>query len=115
MDIAQLNDRTGEWMELLKRAQMAIQKSSASATAKAQGEAAVLEHRPDAVILRPSVIFGAEDQLFNQFAGLSRLGPVTAIAGGNCISLFHGLSRKSESGASRMADSSAPTSRAMAW
>ena len=38
MDIAQLNDRTGEWMELLKRAQMAIQKSSASATAKAQGE-----------------------------------------------------------------------------
>lgn len=53
--------------------------------AKARGEEAVLRHRPDAVVLRPSVIFGAEDQLFNQFAGLSRLGPVTAIAGGNTL------------------------------
>ena len=53
--------------------------------AKARGEAAVLEHRPDAVILRPSVIFGAEDQLFNRFAGMSRLGPVMMIAGGNSL------------------------------
>ncbi|AUH65734.1 complex I NDUFA9 subunit family protein [Paracoccus zhejiangensis] len=52
-------------------------------SAKARGEAAVLEHRPDAVILRPSVIFGTEDQLFNRFAGMSRFGPLMMIAGGN--------------------------------
>lgn len=51
--------------------------------AKAGGEAAVLQHRPDAVILRPSVIFGTEDQLFNRFAAMSRFGPLMAIAGGN--------------------------------
>lgn len=53
--------------------------------AKAQGEAAVLEHRPDAVILRPSVIFGAEDKLFNQFAAMTRFGPIVNIAGGNTV------------------------------
>ena len=49
--------------------------------AKARGEAAVLEHRPDAVILRPSVIFGSGDNFFNRFAAMSRLGPVMPIAG----------------------------------
>lgn len=56
---------------------------SAYVAAKARGEAAVLQHRPDAVILRPSVIFGADDQLFNRFAGLSKFGPVYPIVGGN--------------------------------
>lgn len=50
--------------------------------AKARGEAAVLQHRPDAVILRPSVIFGAGDSFYNRFASLSRLGPVMPIIGG---------------------------------
>jgi hypothetical protein len=34
---------------------------------KAQGEAAIQEHFPNAVILRPSIIFGSEDQFFNRF------------------------------------------------
>ena len=42
---------------------------------KAQGEAGVLSHMPDAIILRPSVIFGTEDQFFNRFAGMTRMGP----------------------------------------
>lgn len=50
--------------------------------AKARGEAAVLEARPDAVVLRPSVIFGIDDHFYNRFASLGRLGPVMAIAGG---------------------------------
>lgn len=50
--------------------------------AKARGEAAVLEHRPDAVILRPSVIFGSGDSFYNRFAAFSRLGPVMPIVGG---------------------------------
>ena len=48
---------------------------------KAQGEAAVREHVPGAVILRPSVIFGPEDQFFNRFAGMARLGPVLPLVG----------------------------------
>lgn len=51
--------------------------------AKARGEAAVLKHRPDAVVLRPSVIFGSGDVIYNKFASMTRFGPVMAIAGGN--------------------------------
>lgn len=53
------------------------------ARSKAEGEALVLEHFPDAVILRPSVVFGPEDQFFNRFAGMARLTPILPIVGGN--------------------------------
>ncbi len=53
---------------------------SSYSVSKAQGEAAVLEHMPDAVILRPSVIFGTEDGFFNRFAGMTRFGPVLPLA-----------------------------------
>ncbi len=48
---------------------------------KAAGEAGVLRHMPHAVILRPSVIFGPEDQFFNKFAAISRFGPVLPVVG----------------------------------
>ncbi|CAD0184699.1 hopanoid-associated sugar epimerase [Ruegeria sp. THAF57] len=48
---------------------------------KAQGEAGVLEHMPGAVILRPSVIFGTEDQFFNRFAGMTRISPFLPLVG----------------------------------
>ena len=48
---------------------------------KAAGEAAVLRHMPDAVILRPSVAFGPEDMFFNRFASMSRFGPALAVVG----------------------------------
>ena len=48
---------------------------------KAAGEAAVLAHMPEAVILRPSIIFGPEDQFFNRFAGMARLGPILPVVG----------------------------------
>lgn len=51
------------------------------ARTKAAGEAAVLEHFPQAVILRPSVIFGPEDQFFNRFAGMTVLSPVLPLVG----------------------------------
>jgi uncharacterized protein YbjT (DUF2867 family) len=50
--------------------------------AKARGESAVLKHRPDAVILRPSVIFGQGDNFYNRFAAMTRLGPVLPVIGG---------------------------------
>ncbi|WP_164660560.1 complex I NDUFA9 subunit family protein [Tropicibacter sp. Alg240-R139] len=51
------------------------------ARTKAQGEAAVLGHMPNAMILRPSVIFGTEDQFFNRFAGMTRFGPFLPLVG----------------------------------
>lgn len=49
------------------------------AQTKAQGEEAVLAHMPGAVILRPSVIFGSEDQFYNRFAGM--MGPILPVVG----------------------------------
>lgn len=51
------------------------------ARSKAEGEAAVLQHMPDAVILRPSLVFGPEDDFFNRFAGMTRFGPVLPLVG----------------------------------
>ncbi|SEB98325.1 NADH dehydrogenase [Rhizobiales bacterium GAS191] len=48
---------------------------------KAAGEAAALAV-PGAVVLRPSIIFGPEDDFFNRFAGLARLLPVMPLIGG---------------------------------
>lgn len=45
------------------------------------GEAAVLAAFPSAVILRPSVIFGNEDQFFNRFAAMARMSPVLPVFG----------------------------------
>lgn len=58
------------------------QGASAYARSKAGGEAAILAAYPRAVILRPSVIFGPEDQFFNRFAGMTRFAPVLAVVGG---------------------------------
>jgi len=51
------------------------------ADSKGDGEAGVLEAFPSAMILRPSIIFGAEDQFFNRFAGMTRLGPILPVVG----------------------------------
>lgn len=52
---------------------------------KGRGEAAVLAARPDAVIIRPSVMFGPGDRFYNKFAGMARLGPILPISGGNAV------------------------------
>lgn len=49
---------------------------------KAQGEAAVRDAFPDAVILRPGVVFGPEDDFFNRFAALMCVAPVLPLIGG---------------------------------
>jgi NADH dehydrogenase len=48
---------------------------------KAAGEAAVLQAFPQAVILRPSIIFGNEDGFFNRFASMTRFGPILPVVG----------------------------------
>ena len=49
---------------------------------KAAGEAAVRAAVPDAVIFRPSVVFGQEDEFFNRFAAMARLSPALPLIGG---------------------------------
>ena len=51
------------------------------ARTKAAGEEAVLNAFPGATILRPSVVFGPEDDFFNRFAGLARLTPILPVFG----------------------------------
>jgi NADH dehydrogenase len=55
---------------------------SAYARSKAEGERAVLETVKDAVVFRPSIVFGPEDQFFNRFAGMARYSPFLPLIGG---------------------------------
>jgi uncharacterized protein YbjT (DUF2867 family) len=55
---------------------------SAYGRSKAEGEAAVRAAFPGATILRPSIVFGAEDQFFNRFAGMARLLPFMPVVAG---------------------------------
>jgi len=52
------------------------------ARSKAEGETAIIETFPEAVIIRPSVVFGPEDDFFNRFAKLARLLPALPLFGG---------------------------------
>ena len=52
------------------------------AQSKAAGEAAVRAAIPQAVVVRPSIVFGPEDAFFNRFAGLAAMSPVLPLIGG---------------------------------
>ena len=52
------------------------------ARSKAAGERLVLAAVPSAVILRPSVLFGPEDDFFNKFAAIARFSPALPLIGG---------------------------------
>jgi NADH dehydrogenase len=56
--------------------------TSAYARTKAAGEAAVRDAFPTATILRPSVVFGPEDQFFNRLASMAMFSPVMPLIGG---------------------------------
>jgi NADH dehydrogenase len=56
--------------------------SAAYARSKAAGEQAVLSAAADAVIFRPSVQFGPDDDFFNKFAAMARISPVLPLVGG---------------------------------
>jgi uncharacterized protein YbjT (DUF2867 family) len=63
------------------------QSSSRYARAKATGEQAVLAAVPDATIIRPSLMFGPEDQFTNRFAALARMAPALPLIGGGVTRL----------------------------
>ena len=52
------------------------------ARSKAVGERLVLAAQPDATVMRPSIVFGPEDDFFNRFAALARISPALPLPGG---------------------------------
>jgi uncharacterized protein YbjT (DUF2867 family) len=56
--------------------------SSLYARTKAAGEQAVRDAFPTATVLRPSVVFGPEDQFFNRFGAMAMMSPVLPLIGG---------------------------------
>jgi NADH dehydrogenase len=52
------------------------------AKSKAQGESKVIHAFSRSVILRPSVVFGPEDNFFNMFAAMARISPFLPLIGG---------------------------------
>ena len=61
--------------------------ASRYARTKAAGEQAVLSAVPSATILRPSVVFGPEDEFTNRFAALARMSPALPLIGGGLTRL----------------------------
>ncbi|MDE1940251.1 MAG: complex I NDUFA9 subunit family protein [Alphaproteobacteria bacterium] len=59
-----------------------LESASSYARSKAKGEAKVREAFPAATILRPSLVFGPEDDFFNRFAGMARFSPFLPLIGG---------------------------------
>lgn len=55
--------------------------SSEYARTKAAGEQGVLDHMPQAMILRPSIIFGPGDSFFNRFAQMAKYYPIVPLVG----------------------------------
>src|SRR5205085_1121728 len=56
--------------------------TSLYARSKAAGEQAVRDAFPTATILRPSIVFGPEDQFFNRFAEMTMFSPALPLIGG---------------------------------
>jgi NADH dehydrogenase len=59
-----------------------VNSSSLYARAKADGEQRIRAAQSGAIIVRPSILFGPEDDFFNRFAGMARLMPVLPLVGG---------------------------------
>jgi NADH dehydrogenase len=58
------------------------QSASHYARSKGAAERLVLAAQPQAVIMRPSIVFGPEDDFFNRFAALARISPALPLIGG---------------------------------
>ena len=68
------------------------------ARSKADGERRVLAALPAATIMRPSIVFGPEDDFFNRFAALARMAPALPLPGGGQTRLSAGVRRRRRRG-----------------
>ena len=57
--------------------------ASASARSRAAGDAAVFAAFPEAIVIRPSILFGPGDGFFNLLGTLARVSPILPLIGGN--------------------------------
>lgn len=80
--IARMARETGV-RQMVHVSAIGAERSSASryARTKAEGEDAVLQAFPSAVILRPSIVFGPEDDFFNRFARMAQFSPFMPLVG----------------------------------
>lgn len=71
-------------IRLLQMSALGANPESASdyARTKAEAEMAVREVKPDAIIVRPSVVFGAGDDFLNKFGKMAQTAPVLPLIGG---------------------------------
>jgi NADH dehydrogenase len=61
---------------------ISVDSQSAYARSKAEGEIALRTGFPQATLIKPSLVFGPDDQFFNKFAGLARMLPALPLIGG---------------------------------
>jgi NADH dehydrogenase len=75
---------TAQGARMIQVSAIGADENSASlyARSKALGEKAVFAASPDAVIVRPSVVFGPEDDFFNKFGAMARMLPALPLVGG---------------------------------
>lgn len=59
-----------------------VESESDYARTKGEGETLVKHLVPTADIMRPSIVFGTEDQFFNRFAAMAQLAPALPLIGG---------------------------------
>lgn len=59
-----------------------VNSPSAYARTKGKAEQAILAIKPDAIIFRPSIMFGPEDNFYNKFADMARIAPAIPLIGG---------------------------------
>ncbi len=64
------------------------------ARSKAEGERRVLAAAPQATVMRPSIVFGPEDDFFNRFAALARIAPALPLPGGGHTRYPAGICRR---------------------
>jgi NADH dehydrogenase len=81
-NVAQAASRVGAGMVHISAIGADENSPSRYARAKAAGEQAVRAAMPSATIMRPSLVFGPEDQFSNRFAALARLSPALPLIGG---------------------------------
>src|SRR5262249_13360298 len=81
--VARAAERAGARMVQVSAIGADDKSASRYARTKAEGEKAVLAAVPSATIVRPSLMFGPEDQFTNRFAALAQISPVLPLVGGN--------------------------------
>ncbi len=105
------------WRPLVHMSAIGADANSPSryARTKAEGETLVLAAKPDAIIMRPSIIFGPEDTFFNRFGSMARASPALPLIGGGANALPAGICRRCRAGHRPRGEWQAKPARPTSW